>query len=166
MSGEAALRLQPAEGTDGWCTPAALAEALGAFDLDPCSNARSHIRAELRCSLSDPDPMFRDGLEFDWLSCSTFVNPPYSDVMPWARKLVAHNGPWCALLKLDPTTKWWAELMRAAPTVAPFRRRIKFESGSGKDMTANFPSVLVYSAWRPPVALRSWLWLAGYQEAA
>ena len=162
----AVAKLQPAEGTDSWVTPAAIAEALGVFDLDPCSNARSHIRAEVRCSLDEPDEMFRDGLAFDWLSMAVFCNPPYSDVMPWAVKLAAHDGPWCALLKLDPTTRWWAELMRATPTVAPFRRRLRFESGTGKDMTANFPSVLVFSAWRPPVALRPMLWLPTYAEAA
>jgi hypothetical protein len=31
--------------SDAWCTPWALAIALGKFDLDPCSNPRSHIRA-------------------------------------------------------------------------------------------------------------------------
>lgn len=153
--------------SDSWVTPAALAESLGVFDLDPSSNARSHITAAATCSLDGLSKccVGRDGLALTW-GGSVFCNPGYSNVMPWARKLAAHDGPWCALLKLDPTTRWWAALMTASPTVAPFRKRIRFESGTGKDMTANFPSVLVYSAWRPQVALRSWLWLAGYQEAA
>ena len=92
-------------------------------------------------------------------------NPPYSNVGPWAARLVAHDGPWVALVKLDPTTKWWATLMSTMPTVACFRKRIKFEGA--QTMTANFPSVLVYSAWRPPAALRPHLWLPTYaQEAA
>ncbi len=56
--------------------------------------------------------------------------------------------------------------MEACPTVAPFRRRIKFESGAGKDMTANFPSVLVFSAWRPPAALRPHLWLPSWEQVS
>lgn len=105
-----------------------------------------------------------DGLKSSWVG-SVFCNPPYSDVGPWAARLVEHDGPWVALLKLDPTTRWWATLMSAAPTVAPFRKRIKFETDRpGKGMTANFPSVLVYSAWRPPVALRPHLWLESYNE--
>lgn len=150
--------------TDGWCTPKWLAEALGPFDLDPCSNERSHIRAPITCG-GDPERGSRpDGLAFDWGILSTFANPPYSKVLPWALKLAAHQGPWVALVKLDPTTRWWATLMTADPTVAPFRKRIAFEGD--KAMTANFPSALVYSAWRPPAALVPHLWLPTYTRAA
>lgn len=172
-------------GTDDWCTPKWLADALGPFDLDPCSNISSHVRAstmvqleavdltrgEDRLSLDEICAFERrtrtvqgDGLAYDWKRNSVFVNPPYSNVGPWASKLAAHDGPWVALVKLDPTTKWWATLMSASPTVAPFRKRIKFEGP--QSMTANFPSVLIYSAWRPPAALRPHLWLATYAEAA
>lgn len=153
--------LQPTEGTDGWCTPAWLAEVLGAFDLDPCSNARSHVRA----SDSLARERGEDGLAEHWGRRAVFVNPPYSNVHPWAAKLAVHDGPWVALVKLDPTTKWWARLMSAAPTIVPFRHRIKFESGTGRDMTANFASVLVWSAWRPPAALVPHLWLPTYERS-
>lgn len=160
-----ATTAHPIEGSDGWCTPKWLAEALGAFDLDPCSNARSHMIAPLTCGMGIEFGSRRCGLEFDWRTSKVFCNPPYSDVGPWAAKLAAHEGPWVALLKLDPTTKWWATLMTASPTVAPFRKRIKFETDTpGPGMTANFPSVLVYSAWRPPTALRKHLWLPGYED--
>ncbi len=146
--------------TDEWCTPKWLAEALGPFDLDPCSNERSHIKAKSTSSLAKG----HDGLMCNWHDMSVFVNPPYSNPLPWAQKLRDHNGPWCALLKLDPSTKWWAALMEATPTVAPFRKRLKFEGE--QSMTANFPSVLVYSAWRPPAALVPHLWLSSYARAA
>ena len=152
--------------SDQWCTPKWLADALGPFDLDPCSNLGSHIQAT-RCALDHEDEGFRDGLKHGWIRRdgrpdSVFVNPPYSNVGPWAARLVNHQGPWVALLKLDPTTRWWAHLMTANPTVAPFRKRIRFEGKQtdGSDATtANFPSVLVYSAWKPPIALRPHLWL-------
>lgn len=137
--------------TDEWCTPASLASLLGEFDLDPCSNASSHIQARNRWTIAV------DGLTTCW-SGSVFCNPPYSNVMPWAERLAAHSGPWCALLKLDPTTRWWATLMQANPTVSPFKKRIKFEGAQA--MTANFPSVLVYSAWRPSAELAAHLWIA------
>lgn len=174
----------PDAGTDHWCTTKWLADALGGFDLDPCSNERGHIRArqfvqreevvrvnplasgrvDLRaaCLLERQCATVQgDGLATEWRG-SVFCNPPYSSVLPWARKLAAHEGPWVALLKLDPTTKWWRELMVATPTVAPFRKRLAFENGKGSTMTANFPSVLVYSAWRPPRALVPHLWLPTY----
>jgi hypothetical protein len=143
--------------TDDWTTPQWLCDALGWFDLDPCSNERSHVSALETCSLNHPNEARRDGLAFDWKALSVFVNCPYSNVGPWALKLATHDGPWCALLKLDPTTKWWVTLMSANPTVAPFRKRLKFEGD--KAMTANFPSVLVFKRWAPSDELAKHLWL-------
>lgn len=150
--------------SDEWCTPKWLCDLLGPFDMDPCWNTRSHVDARLACVV-DPNHaatranVFTDGLQRAWIG-SVFVNPPYSDVGPWAAKLAAHDGPWCALLKLDPTTKWWATLMPASPTFAPFKKRIKFEGDL--PMTANFPSVLVYKRWAPSDELAKHLWIARY----
>lgn len=164
--------------SDSWCTPKWLTDLLGRFDLDPCSNAQSTVQAAYVCQLGYDNcvmsdrriSLHGDGLEFDWETRSVFVNPPYSDPLPWCRKLRDHNGPWCALLKLDPSTRWWAALMEASPTVAPFRKRLKFESTPAsetehaKGMTANFPSVLIYSAWRPSAELAQHLWLPTYAQ--
>ena len=145
--------------TDEWCTPRWLARELGTWSLDPCGNADSHIESDRRFGLD----LGIDGLETPWTG-SVFVNPPYSNPLPWCQRLAAHNGPWCALLKLDPSTKWWAALMEATPTIAPFRKRLKFEGTVA--MTANFPSVLIYSAWRPNPALAQHLWLPTYARPA
>lgn len=139
--------------SNDWCTPAWLCELLGRFDLDPCSNARSHVQSDIRRIW----PV--NGLAYPWHG-SVFVNPPYSNVGPWAAKLADHTGPWCALLKLDPSTRWWATLMSANPIVAPFRKRIRFEGDL--PMTANFPSVLVYRQWSPSDELAKHLWIARY----
>ncbi len=158
--------------TDNWCTPAWLTALLGRFDLDPCSNAQSTVQALHRCQLEqsiDECVLSNDGLAFDWGTRSVFVNGPYSDPLPWCRKLRDHRGPWVALWKLDPTTKWWAALMEASPTVAPFRKRLTFESAGApgaKGMTANFPSVLVFSAWRPCAELAEHLWLPTFARRA
>lgn len=156
---------------DSWCTPKWLAELLGRFELDPCSNERSHIQSDWRCE-NRPKTTGDDGLTKGWevddddgyRQLSVFVNPPYSNPLPWCERLRDHRGPWCALLKLDPSTRWWAALMEATPTVAPFRKRLKFEGDVA--MTANFPSVLVYSAWRPSAELAQHLWLPTYARAA
>ncbi len=143
--------------TDSWCTPAWLAKALGPVDTDPCSNDRSHIQATTTYQLERGE----DGLELPWLG-TVFTNFPYSNPLPWCLRLRDHGGPWVALAKLDPSCRWWAALMEASPTVAPFRKRIKFEGA--QSMTANFPSVLVYSAWRPPTALVPHLWLQTWAQ--
>ena len=146
--------------SDSWCTPEWLCELLGTFDLDPCSNARSRVRAMFRAF------EHQDGLSLDWrayaqagASPSVFVNPPYSSPLPWCRKLRAHDGPWVALLKLDPTTKWHAELVAAGAAFAPFRKRIKFDRPDKPPLTANFPSVLVWRHWTPSEALIEHLWI-------
>lgn len=170
--------------SDDWCTPKWLCDLLGPFDLDPCSNAGSHVRASRMIQLGPVDltppapgtgidaiveferrtrTEQGDGLTSEWGRASVFCNPPYSDVGPWARKLTDHAVPWCALLKLDPSTRWWGTLMEAAPTIAPFRKRLRFE-GDLKH-AANFPSVLVYSAWRPSRELAAHLWLPTYATA-
>lgn len=167
--------LEPAMTSDDWCTPRDVAALLGRWDLDPCSNALSHISAAYRCAL-DGSGDSSDGLALLWpAGCSVFGNPPYSDVLPWAEKFAAHRGPWCMLVKLDPTTKWWATLMRARASFAAFRKRLKFECAPGgakrsgrsrqtserlaETMTANFPSVLVYRDWEPSRPLGRLLWL-------
>jgi hypothetical protein len=150
--------------SDSWCTPKWLAELLGEFDLDPCSNDRSYIAAlkawdgSLAC----------DGLIRDWDSdSSVFANFPYSDPLPWCRKLSTHHGPWVALVKLDPTTAWWRTLVcTPGAQWAAFRKRIKFERPDKPPLTANFPSALVWRHWTPCAELAKQLWIAGYQEAA
>jgi hypothetical protein len=147
--------------TDEWNTPLDLARLLGSFTTDPCSNATSHIQASTSYSLTERN---EDGLALHWPG-SVFVNWPYSKPYPWCERLVAHEGPWVALAKLDPSTKWWAKLMESTPIVAPFRKRLTFESpGDTRGMTANFPSVLIYSAWRPSRELAAKLWLPTYAQ--
>lgn len=160
--------------SDCWRTPKWLADALGRFDLDPCSGPGSHIRAAF-CYL----PEWQDGLVAAWDvpgktpgKTSVFVNPPYSDPGPWAARLAAHDGPWVALVKLDPTTAWWRALIQSerdggrrtyGTRVAAFKRRIRFEPPVGYEgpvMTANFPSALVWRNWWPDTTvLQNALWM-------
>lgn len=157
--------------SDSWCTPGDLCALLGAFDLDPCSNARSKLIAEHSCSLEGNSLrcIGRDGLSISWRTrdygrpYSVFVNPPYSNPLPWCLRLTAHNGPWVALVKLDPSTKWWAALMRSCSAWAPFTRRLKFDRPDKPPLTANFPSALVWSLWRPSAELQKRLWIQSYE---
>jgi len=151
-SQQPAIRKRKDPASDEWCTPRDLALDLGTFDLDPCSNDRSHVRTERRICLPE------NGLVAEW-SGSVFVNPPYSNPMPWCQRLALHRGPWVALLKLDPTTKWFAELVRCGASHAAFRKRLSFERPGKKPMTANFPSVLAWHWWTPPTAIAERLWL-------
>jgi hypothetical protein len=78
--------------------------------------------------------------------------------MPWAVRLAEHPS-FVALLKLDPTTKWWAVLADSGAEWAPFRKRLKFERPDKPQLTANFPSVLFWRGYQMRPALQELLWL-------
>jgi hypothetical protein len=129
---------------DSWCTPKWIADAIGPWDLDPCSNERGHVRAGRAFRLDRGE----DGLA---LAASVepgvraFVNPPYSDVPPWVRAY--KHAAFCFLLKFDPSTRWFAELYAATALVAiPRRRRVAFEPPPGVRASSNpFPHALFYA---------------------
>lgn len=146
------------DSTDAQCTPRALALALGRFDLDVCSNPRSHIQADRSLMLEHGD----DGLTDPWLRpdglpALLWCNGPYSYPDPWCERLRAHSAPWCALWKLDPSTRWHASLMAARCWWAPFRKRLRFEK-PGNVGSADFPCALFWRGWEPSREVRSMLW--------
>jgi hypothetical protein len=143
---------QPLDSTDAQCTPRELALALGRFDLDPCSNPRSHIIATRTYQLERGE----NGLTLPWAGL-TWVNGPYSDPLPWCQRLRAHSEPWVSLWKLDTTTAWFAVLVSSGANWAPFRKRLKFER-AGNCGSANFASVLVWRDWTPSDAVLAMLW--------
>jgi len=152
----------PDRGT--WCTPAWLAEKLGPFDLDPCSNPRSHVQATTKLSLETGD----DGLKHSKFCLDderVFINPPYANgaVLQWVRAY-AHTR-FCFLLRFDPSTDWFVELYRSTALIAiPRGRRINFEPPPGVPASfQTFPHAMFYArvedaspailraciAWRP-----------------
>ena len=152
LSGCTGIVTEEDPSTDAQCTPADLAADLGAFDLDVCSNPRSLIRAARAYMLERNE----DGLALPWAG-SVWCNGPYSDPLPWCVRLRAHDAPWCSLWKLDTTTRWFAELMAAGASWAPFRKRLRF-GRPGNKSAADFASVLIWRDWTPPDAVLSRLW--------
>lgn len=147
---------------DQWCTPLWIARAVGAWDLDPCSNDRSHITARRAFRLDRG----QDGLSlarYVKRSSRVWVNPPYSDVTPWV--LGYGHTRFCFLVKFDPSTRWCRELIaRTTLILFPRRRRVAFEPPPGvTGMSNQFPHGLFFArpedaapeirsfcyAWRP-----------------
>lgn len=141
-----------AESTDHQNTPRDLALELGRFDLDPCSNPRSHILADRSYCLERGE----NGLALPWAG-SVWCNGPYSEPLPWCERLRAHREPWAALWKLDTTTEWFAVLTRSGAFWAPFRKRLRFER-AGNVGSADFSSVLFWRDWTPSDAVLARLW--------
>jgi hypothetical protein len=134
---------------DNWCTPEWLTNLLPEVDLDPCSNPNSTVRAKRALSLENGD----DGLTDPWDApesgvASVYINPPYSrgEVDKWARKAVHFiqaaptSRALLALVKLDPTTDWWARFHGVPCRAYVFKDRIKFD---GADTGAPFCSALL-----------------------
>lgn len=121
---------------NAWCTPADLTALLPLADLDPCSNARSTVRAARTCQPERGE----DGLLENW-SGVVYVNPPYGrgQVIRWAYKLLESPDVVAAafLVNADPSTAWWSLLTTRLPVALLFCDRIQFEAPPGVDASTN-----------------------------
>lgn len=67
-----------------------------------------------------------DGLVVSWKNRSVFVNPPYSRIMPWARK-AGEARAFIFLVNNVTTTKWYRELLANGGSYKfEFDKRLKF----------------------------------------
>lgn len=147
---------------NSWCTPKWIADAIGYFDLDPCSNARSHIRSIERFLLENG----QDGLALAGTvkaSARVFLNTPYEggQVIRWVRGY--KHTRFCFLVRLDTSTEWFEELYAAAALICvPKRERIEFDPPPGVEASSNpFPHGLVYARAgdaTPEIRERCYLW--------
>ncbi len=79
----------------------------------------------------NPKPSI-NGLLVDWKN-KTYVNPPYSNPLPWVVKAIEERdkGKTVALLlKLDTTTKWYYALEEANAHIMFIGERVKFNGRS------------------------------------
>ncbi len=82
-----------------------------------------------------------DGLKIEW-GDKTYVNPPYSNPLPWVEKAIEENKKGhmiVMLLRVDTSTKWFAKLIEAKAQILWINGRLKHHTGS----SANFASMLV-----------------------
>jgi len=131
---------------DTWCTPAWITSAIGRFGLDPCSNERSTVAADLALQLDRGQDGLVGALHIRPEE-RVFINPPYSDVAPWIRAY-AHTR-FCFLLKLDTSTRWFAELHPQTELILIPRKRVQFEPPPGvppeRAIAQQFPHALFYA---------------------
>lgn len=142
-----------------YCTPLKYAMAVGAWDLDPFSNPRSHLIAEHRCMLEDGGNGLADlaqpgsfimggGKAISHIlagpATRVFLQPPYEIV----DQAIAHYGHtrFCALLRFAPDTEWFAAMWpRVAVIATPFGERLPFEIDGIEADGAPFPHAFYYS---------------------
>jgi len=120
--------------TDSWATPRWLIEIFDDW-YDPCP--------------LNPKPNF-DGLKTEWRD-KTYVNPPYSNPLPWVEKAIEESKKGkriVMLLKVDTSTRWYAKLVESKARIFWLHGRLKFEKydtklDKKKWSPAGFPSMLV-----------------------
>jgi phage N-6-adenine-methyltransferase len=127
--------------TDEWSSPRELVEpiddAVGGFDLDPCSGAERSPFASDTYSKDD------DGLSKSWQG-TVWVNPPYSEMDAWTEKAIREAerdgvDTVVYLCKGDSSTQWWHTAAEAAQTILAVEGRLSFGDG---DNSAPFASHL------------------------
>lgn len=163
------------EGRDSWCTPKWLAELIGEVEYDVCTNPRAHIRATRRKLMLEndddglPDKQYGPGFyvvrsrNVDMLmpAARVFCNPPYArgQVIRWVRHW--RHTRFIYLLRWDPSTEWFGELICHCTHVWFPARRINFEPPPGVKSSSNpFPHALFLKD--PPPELLDRLGAAGY----
>lgn len=152
-----------------WCSPPEYTAAAGRFDLDPFTNPRSTLVATNTCMLERGDDGF--GLHRRHIPGAFYVNPNGCDAYPdcdtcgdftatadwcvWIQppydivlEALAHYGHtrFVALLRLDPSTKWFEQLYSLSEVIMiPRRDRIEFVPPPGVKASSNpFPHGLFY----------------------
>jgi hypothetical protein len=126
--------------TDIWLTPLPIIRSLGEFDLNPCSPVnRPWDTAKEHYTILD------DGLTKDWADKRVWLNPPYSAIELWIRKMSQHlNG--IALIFARTDTSWFQNFVFPfADSMFFIKNRITFlnDKGIPGPYSAGAPSVLI-----------------------
>ncbi len=125
---------------DEWLTPPDLIQALGEFDLDPCSPInRPWDTAKKHYTVLD------NGLMQPWTG-RVWLNPPYGKhVFDWLNKLSEHKSGIALIFARTETKGFHREIWNKADSVFFFEGRIKFFNvdGTQGQNSCNAPSCLV-----------------------
>ena len=138
--------------SDEWYTPKWVIDALGPFNLDPCSPAeRPFDTAAVHWTKS------QDGLLMPWGTGRVWLNPPYSKdlLRSFVEKLAAY-GNGIALLKNRTDNVLFHEVIfPKADSMLFVRKRIQFLTPDGKKGNPFFGSVLIAFGHHNDEVLRS-----------
>lgn len=125
---------------DEWLTPPFIIDALGEFDLDPCSpTVRPWPTAKIHFTEED------DGLSKNW-SGRVWMNPPYSQNKFWLRKLSSHGNGIALLFARTETQMFFDYVWNKAAAIFFLKNRITFHNVDGspaKSGNAGAPSCLI-----------------------
>lgn len=125
---------------DEWLTPPAILQALGPFDLDPCSPVnRPWPTATKHYTVED------NGLIQRWEN-RVFLNPPYGpETGKWLSRLAEHGNGIALIFARTETEMFHRWGWEAADAMLFLRGRLHFHTVDGERARANAggPSVLI-----------------------
>lgn len=124
---------------DEWLTPPYILEALGDFDLDPCSPIdRPWDTAGRHYTILD------DGLEKDWHG-RVFCNPPYGkETQKWLNKCSEYGNAIALVFARTETKMFFNSVWEKADAIFFIKGRLSFYTINGDKVgTAGAPSVLI-----------------------
>lgn len=118
--------------TDEWLTPPHILEALGEFDLDPCSPInRPWPTAKKHYTIKD------NGLSHPWKG-RVWCNPPYGNATGAWMFRCAHHGNAMGLVSARTDTKWFFEHVWNKATALLFiKGRLYFHYVDGRQAKDN-----------------------------
>ncbi len=126
--------------SDVWLTPPEIMNALGSFDLDPCSPMnRPWDTARLHLTESD------DGLSKPWMG-RVWLNAPYGQQLGrWLDKLSRHRNGIAIVFARTETRDWFNYIWCRADAILFIKGRLYFHREDGVRASANSgaPSALV-----------------------
>ena len=126
--------------TDEWLTPPSIIEALGPFDLDPCSPInRPWPTAAKHYTVED------NGLLMRW-NGRIFLNPPYGpETGKWLARLAEHGNGIALIFARTETEMFFRYGWERADGMLFLRGRLHFHyvDGSRAKANAGAPSVLL-----------------------
>jgi phage N-6-adenine-methyltransferase len=147
--------------TDDWLTPPSLIELLSPFDLDPaCADVMPWQTATLMLTKAD------GGLSTLWPQGSrVWLNPPYSNILPWAAKLTQHRNNGGSGLLLVPAkstdTVWGQFALHTCDAVMFLAGRLLFWYPDGTESTGKWSPSMICAYGEKEVELLVRLWSTG-----
>jgi hypothetical protein len=127
-------------GTTTWLTPPWVIDALGEFDLDPCTPPEMPWDTA-RCRYTEAE----DGLSLPWFG-RVWLNPPYGrEADTWLERMVAHGTGTALIFARTETAAFFAHVWREAAALLFLDSRLHFHHADGTRAKANSgaPSVLI-----------------------
>jgi hypothetical protein len=130
--------------TDDWLTPPEFIEALGLFDLDPCCSVQLAGGLLPWTTATRMVCLPENGLDVNWkMFQRVWVNPPWSNPQPWAKKLHDHGRGIMLVPAKSTDTIWGQTVLQLATEVLFLKGRPLFRYPDGSKSTGKWSPVML-----------------------